>query len=41
VACAAPDAERVINTLARAGEPNAVRVGVVVSGDRTVRYIHA
>ena len=41
VACQARDAERVINTVARAGEPNAVRIGFVVSGDRTVRYADA
>jgi phosphoribosylformylglycinamidine cyclo-ligase len=39
LACRAHDAERVINTLARTGEPNAVRLGFVVSGDQTVRYI--
>jgi phosphoribosylformylglycinamidine cyclo-ligase len=37
--CAARDAERVINMMAHAGEPNAVRIGLVVSGDRTVRYV--
>src|SRR3990172_12194399 len=36
VACAARHTERVINTVARAGEPNAVRLGFVVAGDRTV-----
>jgi phosphoribosylformylglycinamidine cyclo-ligase len=39
VVCAARDAERVINTLSRAGEQNAVRLGFVVSGDRTVTYL--
>ena len=39
VACAARDAQRVIKTAARAGEPNAVRIGYVVSGGRTVRYL--
>jgi len=39
VACAARHTERVINTVARAGEPNAVRLGFVVAGDRTVRYV--
>ncbi len=31
-------ADRVINLLGGAGEPGAVRLGVVVAGDRTVRY---
>jgi phosphoribosylformylglycinamidine cyclo-ligase len=39
VACTARDAERVINGAERAGEPHARRIGVVVSGDRMVRYI--
>ena len=39
LACRAHDADRVMNTLARAGEQNAVRLGFVVSGDRTVRYL--
>ena len=39
VACAPRDAERVINTVSLAGEPNAVRIGFVVSGDRSVRYL--
>ena len=39
VVCAARDAERVVSALARAGEANAVRVGLVVAGDQTVRYI--
>ncbi len=38
VACGARDAEHVINTVARAGEPDAVRLGFVVAGDRSVRY---
>ena len=38
-ACAAGDAHQLIEAAARAGEPNAVRVGVVVSGESTVRYI--
>ena len=41
VGCAARDAQRVINTVARAGEPDAVRIGFVVSGDRTVHYTGA
>ena len=39
VVCTAREAEHVVNTAARAGEPNAVRIGTVVSGDRTVRYL--
>jgi phosphoribosylformylglycinamidine cyclo-ligase len=39
VACAARDADGVIGTMTRAGEPNAVRLGVVVPGERAVRYI--
>jgi len=39
VVCAPRDAERVINAIATAGEPNAIRIGFVVSGDRTVRYV--
>ena len=38
VVCGVRDAEAVINTAARAGEPNAFRLGVVVSGAQTVRY---
>jgi phosphoribosylaminoimidazole (AIR) synthetase len=41
VACAARDAERVINMASRAGEANAFRVGYVVSGHGTVRYVDA
>ncbi|MBI3491180.1 MAG: phosphoribosylformylglycinamidine cyclo-ligase [Acidobacteria bacterium] len=40
VACAVGDADRVLEQLATAGEP-AVRIGRVVSGDRTVAYINA
>jgi phosphoribosylformylglycinamidine cyclo-ligase len=39
VACAAAAAERVIEIVSRAGEPNAVHLGVVVSGERGVRYL--
>jgi phosphoribosylformylglycinamidine cyclo-ligase len=39
IVCAARDAERVINMLARAGEPHAVRIGFVVSGNRQVTYL--
>jgi phosphoribosylformylglycinamidine cyclo-ligase len=38
-ACAARDAEAVLASLVRAGEPGALRIGRVVSGDRTVRYL--
>jgi phosphoribosylformylglycinamidine cyclo-ligase len=38
VVCSPRDVERVINTVLRAGEPNAVRLGYVVSGHRTVSY---
>jgi phosphoribosylformylglycinamidine cyclo-ligase len=41
VACAATDVQRVLNTLAREGEPNALRIGSIVPGDRQVRYIDA
>ena len=37
--CAPRDAERVITAVAGAGERNAVRIGYVVSGDRSVRYV--
>jgi phosphoribosylformylglycinamidine cyclo-ligase len=39
VVCAPDDAERVLDTMRRAGEPSAWRIGRVVSGDRTVRYV--
>ncbi len=39
IVCAARDAERVINLATRAGEPNAFRLGFVVAGERSVRYI--
>ena len=39
IACTARDAERVVDSLTRSGEPNAVRIGLVVSGDRAVRYL--
>jgi phosphoribosylformylglycinamidine cyclo-ligase len=37
--CAPGEAERIINTLARNGEPHAVRIGFVVSGSRDVIYV--
>jgi phosphoribosylformylglycinamidine cyclo-ligase len=39
IVCPPRDAERAINAIALAGEPNAMRIGFVVSGDRTVRYV--
>jgi len=39
IVCAPRDAPRAINLAATAGEPNAFRLGFVVSGDRTVRYV--
>jgi phosphoribosylformylglycinamidine cyclo-ligase len=39
IACTARDAERIVNTVTRAGEPNPARIGYVVSGDRSVRYL--
>jgi len=39
VACTAREADRVMSSLARAGEAGARRMGVVVSGERAVRYI--
>ncbi len=39
VVCAPRDAERVIMAIADAGEPDAARIGFVVSGDKTVRYV--
>ena len=38
VACQSRMVDRVINLLGGAGEPGPVRLGVVVAGDRTVRY---
>jgi phosphoribosylformylglycinamidine cyclo-ligase len=39
VACAAADAERVLELAAGADEPDAVRLGRVVAGERGVRYM--
>ncbi len=39
IVCAPRDAPRAINMAAMAGEPNAFRLGFVVSGDRRVRYV--
>ena len=39
IVCAPRDAERVVDALSSVGEPDARRIGLVVSGDRTVRYV--
>ena len=39
VVCSARDADRAINLMAMAGEPNAKRIGAIVAGDRKVRYL--
>jgi phosphoribosylformylglycinamidine cyclo-ligase len=39
IVCAARDAERVINMATVAGEPHAFRLGFVVAGERSVRYV--
>ena len=39
IVCTPRDAERVINTLMRGGEPHAFRLGFVVAGERSVRYV--
>jgi phosphoribosylformylglycinamidine cyclo-ligase len=39
IVCASRDAQSVINTLSGAGEPNACRLGLVVAGERSVRYV--
>jgi phosphoribosylformylglycinamidine cyclo-ligase len=39
VACATRDADRVLNTIRTAGEAGAGRIGFVVAGERSVRYI--
>ena len=39
VACARSDADRVLNTIRTAGENGAGRIGFVVAGERSVRYI--
>jgi phosphoribosylformylglycinamidine cyclo-ligase len=39
IVCAARDAERVMNMVSMAGEPNAFRLGFVVAGERSVRYV--
>jgi phosphoribosylformylglycinamidine cyclo-ligase len=39
IVCAARDAQRVLNMVTLAGEPNPFRLGFVVAGERSVRYI--
>ena len=39
IACAASHADRVMSLLSSGGEPEAVRLGSVVAGDGTVRYV--
>jgi phosphoribosylformylglycinamidine cyclo-ligase len=39
IVCTAPDAQRVVNMLSQAGERNAIRLGFVVAGERSVRYV--
>jgi phosphoribosylformylglycinamidine cyclo-ligase len=37
--CAAGDADRVLDLLATAGEPNAFRIGLIAAGERAVKYL--
>jgi len=39
IACENDAADRIVADLARVGEPNAVRIGEIVSGDQGVRYV--
>jgi phosphoribosylaminoimidazole (AIR) synthetase len=39
VVCAARDAQRVMTMVTMNGEPNAFRLGFVIAGERSVRYI--
>jgi phosphoribosylformylglycinamidine cyclo-ligase len=39
IVCSPRDAERIINSLMLGGEPHAFRLGFVVAGDRSVRYV--
>jgi hypothetical protein len=39
VVCAPSHVQRVINLATAAGEPGAVRIGLVVAGARGVRYL--
>lgn len=39
IVCAPEDAENVVRAVSDAGEPNAVRMGRIVPGDGTVRYL--
>jgi phosphoribosylaminoimidazole (AIR) synthetase len=37
--CAANDVDRVVGAFADAGEPGAARIGLVLSGNRSVSYV--
>jgi phosphoribosylformylglycinamidine cyclo-ligase len=39
IVCAARDADRVMNMIAMAGEPDAFRLGTIVAGERSVCYV--
>ena len=39
IACAARDAQRVVDMLSEAGEHGVFRLGFVVAGERSVRYV--
>jgi phosphoribosylformylglycinamidine cyclo-ligase len=39
IVCSARDAQRIINMASLAGEPDAFRLGFVVAGERSVRYL--
>jgi len=39
IVCASRDADPIINALTLGGEPHAFRLGVVVGGERSVRYV--
>jgi phosphoribosylaminoimidazole (AIR) synthetase len=39
IVCASVEAERIVNTLTRGGEANAFRLGAVIAGERSVRYV--
>lgn len=37
--CGPGDADRVLDLLATAGEPNAFRIGAIAAGERGVKYV--
>ena len=39
IVCGLRDAERVLDMLKQGGEPNAFRLGTVIAGERSVRYV--